>query len=281
MVLGDVSNQLRCSESVAAELVASSSDAIRRKINRKRLKDKCADQLPTCPEDFLNVPDEYAQINGQPFLQHAELVDGKPMLVFFSQNGVSQLNNSSVWASDGNFSFVPDQFAQLYVIFASKDEHVFPAVYAFLPSKSAHVYEKMFECVLSAVSTAPQKLVVDFERAVINTVESQIEGIVVEGCLFHWKKAIFSHMQKIGLLRLFNQDENMQSAMQLIYSLAYVPAEQIVDIFENRVKTQIDEFCKQWGDENADLVKKLLLYVEKYWIGEKVSIVCFLLMEEV
>ena len=97
MVLGNISNQLRCSESVAAELVASSSDAIRRKINRERLKDKCADQLPTCPEDFLNVPDEYAQINGKPFLQHAELVDGKPMLVFFSQNGVSQLNNSIVF----------------------------------------------------------------------------------------------------------------------------------------------------------------------------------------
>ena len=44
---------------------------------------------------------------------------------------------------------------------------------------------------------------------------------------------------------------------------------QIVDIFENRVKTQIDEFCKQWSDEDADLVKKLLLYVEKCWIGEK------------
>ena len=35
MVLGDVSNQLRCSESVAAELVASSSDAIRRNQQRK------------------------------------------------------------------------------------------------------------------------------------------------------------------------------------------------------------------------------------------------------
>ena len=49
----------------------------------------------------------------------------------------------------------------------------------------------------------------------------------------------------------------------------YVPAEQSIDIFENRVKTQIDEFCKQWSDEDADLVKKLLLYVEKCWIGEK------------
>ena len=136
MVLGDLSNRLENVPSVAAEYFMTSSNTLRRKINRDRQNMFSGVPLPATPEEFLNVPIEYAQVNGQPFLQHTEMVDEKPTLIFFSENGLSRLENSSVWHCDGTFSCVPEAFAQMYVVFGSKEEHVFPVVYAFLPSKT-------------------------------------------------------------------------------------------------------------------------------------------------
>ena len=268
MVLGDLSNQLASGPSVAAEHFMTSSNTLRRKINRDRQNMFSGVPLPATPEEFLNVPNEYAQVNGQPFLQHTEMVDEKPMLIFFSENGLSRLENSSVWHCDGTFSCVPEAFAQMYVVFGSKEEHVFPVVYAFLPAKNASVFERLFTFLLSKVQRGPQKIVLDFELAAINTIEELIPDTAVEGCLFHWKKAIFSQVQKKGLLRLYNQDENMQSALQLIYSLAYVPAEQIVDVYTQKVRTQIMQFATDWNQEDTDNLKRFLQYIEKYFVGE-------------
>ena len=64
MVLGDISNQLENVPSVAAVHFMTSSNTLRRKINRDRQNMFSDVPLPATPAEFLNVPSEYAEING-------------------------------------------------------------------------------------------------------------------------------------------------------------------------------------------------------------------------
>ena len=74
------------------------------------------------------------------------------------------------------------------------------------------------------VESKPDKVILDFElAAVINTCRELIEDVAVEGCLFHWKKAIFTHVYTLNFSRAVKRDENMQSSLQMLYSLAYLP----------------------------------------------------------
>ena len=55
----------------------------------------------------------------------------------------------------------------MYVIFGSIERQVFPAVYAFLPSKTKDVYNLFFSFVLSKLESKPEKVIMDFELATI------------------------------------------------------------------------------------------------------------------
>lgn len=121
------------------------------------------------------------------------------MVIFFSEFGQNVLVSSSTWSGDGTFACVQSGFSQMYVIFGQQDRHVFLAVYAFLPSKTAAVYNRLFSLVLSKVESKPDKVILDFELAVINTCRKLIEDVAIEGCLFHWKKAIFTQVYTLNI----------------------------------------------------------------------------------
>ena len=87
--------------------------------------------FPKEPEDYIEIPPVFSVFNEKPFLKMAEMVDGKPMVVFFSEFGQNVLESNSTRSGDGTFACVPSGFAQMYDIFGSRDRHVFPAVYAF------------------------------------------------------------------------------------------------------------------------------------------------------
>ena len=74
-----------------------------------------------------------------------------------------------------------------------------------LPNKSASLIEFALET-LKLVQYTPRTINIDFEQAVIKSVNSKLPTTEVRGCNFHWTKNFFSNVGEKGCLSLF--DEN-------------------------------------------------------------------------
>ena len=97
---------------------------------------------------------------------------------------LSLLAESQSWYADGTFKIVPEQFFQLYTIHAEKDSMIIPCVYALLTNKSESTYKKLFRKLLDIrPELNPFFIMVDFEKAAINALESTFLS-VVSGCFF-------------------------------------------------------------------------------------------------
>ena len=81
---------------------------------------------------------------------------------------------------------------------------------------------------------------------------------------FHWKKSLYSNVQDKGCVRLFNDDENFQVGLDLIYTLALVPPEDVGYAWTEIVL----EYFEQHFDEVTE-VDNYLFYVESTYIGQK------------
>ena len=77
---------------------------------------------------------------------------------------------------------------------------------ALLPDKSSEVYELMFSILKNKLGEVKvTQVVCDFERAVLNTVKQEFPQVDITGCLFHSRKAIWTHISgpEVGLKPLF------------------------------------------------------------------------------
>jgi len=117
-------------------------ESCKRDLRRQRRGD-----LPKDPATLHDVviPDDWkttGESNPRPFLIHDSGSDERQrVLVYSAEEQLRHLGQADTWYMDGNFAVSPNVFAQLYVIRAPLGETTISCVYAFLPGKSAHIYE--------------------------------------------------------------------------------------------------------------------------------------------
>ena len=65
------------------------------------------------------------------------------LIILMSDFGRNILKTSETWSSDGTLSTVLRDFSQIYVVFGSSHDKLFPCAtaYMLLPNKTASVYE--------------------------------------------------------------------------------------------------------------------------------------------
>ena len=67
---------------------------------------------------------------------------------------------------------MPWDFSQIYVVFGSSHDKLFPCAYMLLPDKSASVYEYALETLKLELQYTPRTINIEFEQAVIKAVKS-------------------------------------------------------------------------------------------------------------
>ena len=83
-----------------------------------------------------------------------------------------------------------------------------PCVFSLLPDKSQTTYDMMLAAVADKVGIDGHPVVAmcDFERATINTLSAIFPHAKISGCMFHLRKAIWTHVQDCGLQSLFHRN---------------------------------------------------------------------------
>merc|ERR1711872_301133 len=157
------------------EAFMSSSKSLRQKANRARAKDR-----PVFSKTSFEIPEKYRMLDDKPFLRYDSEISGERVMIFASNSGLKLLEESQEHHGDGHFETSPKEFYQIYTIFAKvqSSQHLVPCVFAFLPNKSAEVYEVLLHQVLKLLKGArPQRFMIDFEPGMLKALDNVYVGV--------------------------------------------------------------------------------------------------------
>ena len=155
----------------------------------------------------------------------------------------------------------PDIF-QIYTIHAQINGRILPCIYAFLPNKTKETYTRLFREVEQHVANSPTDILMDFERAALNSFGQVYPNIEFKGSFYHFSSNIWKHIENLGLQNHYQDDEDFALWLRMLSALAFVPPNDVIRYFE----LLIDEIRNNFNYECDDLID----YFEDTDIGNSV-----------
>ena len=89
--------------------------------------------------------------------------------------------------------------------------------------------------------------------------------VIVEACLFHWKQALRRQLSEKSCLTIYNKSIKMQEAVALFKSLAFVPEDEVIEVFEECVEPAMSKMTSD--PDCLPEVERYFDYLEKSYIG--------------
>ena len=110
------------------------------------------------------------------------------------------MSSYDVWYVDGMFKVCPKIFYQLFNINLRIGGKSVPLLSSCLYSKEEVEYDKCFAQISSNIKTHPRLIIVDFEKAILNSLANFFLHSKIAGCYFHlaqnlWKKIGENNLQ--------------------------------------------------------------------------------------
>lgn len=221
------------------------------------------------PVDCQNIvwPSEIFTFEDNSTFLLAEDGNGRDkILIFGTKLGKEAVANGKTFLVDGTFKSCSKQFHQLYTIHVDigsthQETNVIPVIYALLPNKKRNTYVRFIELVKTHIPEwDPKLLKVDFEEAAISALKSELPGVNVSGCNFHFNQCLWRKVQSIGLVEEYTNDESIRMHIRMCASLAHLPPGDVEDgwmmIMENspensKISLFNDYFVENWMDISA------------------------------
>lgn len=209
--------------------------SIRRQVRRVRRNNN---QPPATPQNraTVEIPPEYARLtSGEGFLLHDTGVgDEQRILIFGTERTVNLLHAADHWYVDGTFKIVPELFFQLYTIHGSTNAgFIVPCLFALLPNKTRETYDRLFHYVKNLrLDMGPATVMMDYEKAAMNSVEATFPRAAVTGCFYHLSQSVYRKIQSEGLQNTYATDEAFALYAQMVPALAFVPVNDVITAFE-------------------------------------------------
>ena len=203
---------------------------------------------PTNPTTLFDLHfDENIQtLGGNNFLAYDSGPGLDRIVMFSTEENKKILSYSTIWMADGTFKVVPSLFVQLYTVHALvggtypfRDGHLLPSIYILLPGKSSSYYRKMWHIIQQLCpGSNPQFLLVDFEKAAINTFAEVWPRANIKGCFFHLSQSVYRKVQDLGLKTIYSNDTEFSINVRMLPALAYLPSQFVLKAFET-LKSQL------------------------------------------
>ena len=237
---------------------------IRRNIRLQRLANQQL-PIPADRKDFLELPLQYARshANEQFLMFDSGQGDTNRIFIFGPNQSLQLLLQSQNWFVDGTLKVCPQIFFQVYTNYAQINGRILPCIYALLTNKTEETYTRLFKEVEQHVANSPTDILMDFERAALNSVGQVYPNTEFKGCFYHFSSNIWKHIQNLGLQNHYQDDENFALWLRMLSALAFVPPNDVIRYFE----LLIDEIRNNFNDECDDLID----YFEDTYIG-----ICFI-----
>lgn len=210
------------------------------------------------------LPQSYTQTTaGEPFLAYdSGEGDVDRLMIFATQASLALLANSSEWYSDGTFKTVPEQFFQLYTVHGVSFGKITPCIFCLMPNKREGTYVRMLQEIKNLLPTLPQvqSVMIDFEIAARNAFHAVFPDCEVKGCFFHLSQCLYRKVQSLGYASDYQDEQEFSLAVREIAALAFIPLEDVTEVFEKMEETNQDA-----------RIDELLDYFQTTFIGRRVG----------
>ena len=144
-------------------------------------------------------------------------------------------------AFDGTFWVAPTGWYQLFNVFFVVENHFFVGACILLDGKSTDDYRSMWNAMNALMDNEfnPTQGMADFELASRKSAHEIYLRLKVHGCYFHYTRAIFKNLLKVGLGRSYNTNRAFKKWAKRIMAIPLLKAEMINDVFEELLSQNI------------------------------------------
>lgn len=193
--------------------------------------------LPNPSTMHFAIPDKYSDL----VLHDSGVEDPNRILILGDRELLCELNQATLFG-DGTFDKAPTMFYQLYTLHAKVGNSYPPCVYILLQTKNEATYLQMFQIVKGLVpSMAPQKILLDFEKACMNAAGQTFPEAEIKGCYFHLCQSLIRKVNAVGLKSEFESNIDTKLKLKSLAALSFVPLEDVRDNFNSLAETFPDE----------------------------------------
>ena len=200
-------------------------NSVRSILNRARNED-----MPPIPRNIRQV-----QIHGNwaltwandLYILHQDNVNG--VIVFATDADLVLLDQAECVYVDGTFRSAPRPYIQFFTIHGRVNAYVLKLVCGLLIDKQAPSYELVFRTIDARIQLMlghqwnPPQIVTDFEGGIISALRNVFPGRPIRGCYFHFAKAVWSHVQELGLVPVFNNNPDVMMIIKKLMAIGFVP----------------------------------------------------------
>ena len=130
-----------------------------------------------------------------------------------------------------------------------------PRLSALLPNKNQETYTRLFNKLNELrQGLIPENIMMDFEKAHINSILSVCPRASISCCLFHLSQNVYRQVCEIGFKERYQQDNELSIKIRCFSALAFLPPNDVIHGFEELV-------------DDDDLPQELVSYFQCSYIG--------------
>ena len=131
-------------------------------------------------------------------------------IIFMSEFQINFFSNVCELFIDGTFKVAPKNWYQVLNIFGydKKQDFYMPLAFIILSSKSEEIYNEVFHKLVQLIKYHTNiktfeniKIMSDFEIGLRRSIKSNFDFCILEGCYFHYCKAICKKILKLNLFK--------------------------------------------------------------------------------
>ena len=220
---------------------------LNRILQNTRQQSQTTSGLPPVPRDcFFVIPQLFAE-----FVLYDSGPGENRIILLGCNELLDGLARADVWLADGTFKVVPDIFFQLYSIHFNFMNGFNPAaLYCIVSDKTTETYGKILQqLALLIPDAAPRVILVDYERAAINSFRNAYQNPTVSGCYFHLCQSINRKVNELGLKTVYESNNDFRIYVRCFPALAFVPPGDVIDAFDILSETKPDGLQEETIDQ--------------------------------
>ncbi len=185
-------------------------------------------RVPTSPEDFgALLLDQQASSYNKNF-RGTVSAGGQFAFIFFSDFMMARLDQVTQSFYDGTFYVVPSLFEQLFTVVGMFGRHPLPMIHVIMTGRKEELYSAVLEKVLSlAPKFSPHFWMGDFEASSRSSIKTWFPQAEVAGCHFHFTRAVFKKVQRLGMTDLFKSNPEFRLFIKHLMALPFLQAADI------------------------------------------------------
>ena len=136
-------------------------------------------------------------------------------VLFTNEVQIKKFENENQLFIDSTFRFHPKDYYQVFIILADigGGKIIFPIFHILMSNKSAYSYYTIFNHINNLIDKLKIQfsfnnchIMIDFEHGLRDTLKKLYPKCILEGCFFHFSKALWTKSKKLGLINKKNID---------------------------------------------------------------------------